>query len=80
MPGALAGDGDSLGYSFTIQASPDDVQSFYETEMGDLGWSLLASGQGSTGAILLIFTQGQQTASVSIFTQPDGIVYVMLVK
>jgi len=80
MPKAIAGDGDSTSYSFTVNALPDEVQAFYEREMAKLGWDLLASGQGTTGAFLLIFTQGQETASVSIIPQPDGLIYVMLVK
>lgn len=36
MPNALAGQGDSKGYSFTINASPDEIQKFYETELAKL--------------------------------------------
>jgi hypothetical protein len=80
MPAALAGEGDSTGYSFTIQASTEEIQAFYEKEMPRLGWELLASGQGTTNAILLIFMKGSGTASVSIIPQASGLVYVLLVK
>ncbi len=80
MPGAIAGEGDDKGYSFTIKASAEEVQEYYETELGKLGWSLLGSGQGSTEAVMLIFMQGTSMCSVSILPQADGIVYVMLIK
>jgi hypothetical protein len=80
MPNAIAGEGDSKGYAFTIEASPDEIQEFYEQELGKLGWSMFASGQGTTTAILLIFLKDTSTLSVSIIPQRDGIMYVLLVK
>ena len=80
MPNAIAGEGDSKGYSFTINASPDEIQKFYEKELGKLGWSMFTSGQGTTNAILLIFMKDAGTLSVSMIPQPDGITYVLLVK
>lgn len=80
MPNALAGQGDSKGYSFTINASPDEIQKFYETELAKLGWNMFASGLGTTDAALLIFMKGTSTLSVSIIPQPDGTMYVLLVK
>src|SRR5258706_8460862 len=80
MPKAIAGEGDSKGYSFTINASPDEIQKFYEKELGKLGWNMFASGQGATNAILLIFMKDTGTLSVSIIPQPDGTMYVLLVK
>jgi hypothetical protein len=80
MPSAISGDGDEQGYSYSVEASLDEVQKFYEKEMALLGWNLLASGQGTTGAILIIFTKEQDTASVSVIPQLGGLVYVTLVK
>ena len=80
IPDAIAGDGDSKGYSFTINASPDEIQEFYEAELAKLGWSMFTSGQGTTGAVMLIFMKGTGTLSVSIIPQADGIMYVLLVK
>jgi hypothetical protein len=80
MPNALAGEGDSQGYSFTVTASSDEVQKFYEKELAKLGWSMLANGQGTTGTLLLIFTKGTETVSMSILPQTDGLMYVLLVK
>jgi hypothetical protein len=80
MPNAIAGEGDSKGYSFTINASPDEIQKFYEKELAKLGWNMFASGQGSTDAVLLMFMKGADALTVSIIPQPDGIMYVLLVK
>lgn len=80
MPSAIAGEGDSKSYAFTIDASLEEIQNFYDTELAKLGWNLLASGQGTTNAVLLIFMKGAGTLSVSIIPQSDGIMYVLLVK
>jgi hypothetical protein len=80
MPGALAGDGDRSGYSFTVKAAPEEIQDFYEKELAKLGLNLFASGQGTTKAIMLIFMKGTDTVSVSIIPQEDDLVYVLIVK
>jgi hypothetical protein len=80
MPGALAGAGDSTGYSYTIKTSPNAASQYYQREMVKLGWKLFASGQGKTNAVLLIFMKGADTVTVSILPQSDGLVYVMFVK
>ena len=80
MPGAIAGEGDSAGYSFTIEATPEEIQAFYEQELAKLGWNMFASGQGATDTVLLMFMQGADIFSLSIIPQPDGIMYVLLVK
>ena len=80
MANALAGEGDRNGYSFTINASTDEIQEFYENELSKLGWNLFASGQGTTDAILLFFMKDASTLSVSIIPQPDGTMYVLLMQ
>jgi hypothetical protein len=80
MPTALAGEGDNKGYSFTIKASSDEIQKFYEKALAKLGWNMLGSGQGTTHAVLLIFMKDAGALSVSIIPQPDGTMYVLLVK
>ncbi|MBI5935876.1 MAG: hypothetical protein HY867_19395 [Chloroflexi bacterium] len=80
MPNAIAGQGDSKGYSFTIKASSDEIQQFYEKELGKLGWNVFASGQGTTSVILLFFMKDTSVLTVSILPQPDGIMLVLIVK
>ena len=79
MPGAIAGDGDTSAYRFTIKASQDEIQEYYEGELSKLGWSLLATGQGDTGAVIMIFTGDSGTLSVSLFEHADEYI-VMIVK
>jgi hypothetical protein len=81
MPGAIAGDGKGTGYSFTIKATPQEVQAFYTVKLPQLGWNMFATGQGGkAGNILLIFMKGIDTASVTIIPQADNLLYVLLVK
>jgi len=79
MPGALAGEGDNLGYTFTIDAPLEDIQRFYEKELAELGWNMFVSGNGTTGTALLFFMKDADTLSVSVIPQADGIMYVLLV-
>jgi hypothetical protein len=79
MPDAIAGEGEAGGYRFTTQASPDEIQEYYERELRRLGWTLLGSGQGGTGAVVMIFTGNDGTLSVSIFEHEDEFI-VMIVK
>ena len=50
MPEAIAGEGDTGAYRFTIQASREEIQAYYTLELPKLGWRLFTVGQGETGA------------------------------
>lgn len=80
MPEAIAGDGHSRSYTFTIKASVEQVQQFYEKEIAKLGWNLFASEQSTTEAALLFFMKGSDILTLSIIPLPDGVTYVLLVK
>ncbi len=80
MPGALAGDGDSGSYRFTIKATMAEIQSYYEKQMKAAGWVALALGIGDNSETsLLIFTKDTQTFSISIIPQ-DDLFIVMFVQ
>lgn len=80
MPGAIAGDGDEEGYTFTIRATAQDVQAYYERELGKQGWELLAQAEGDNSSLMLIFTNDDSgTLSVSILVKGDELL-VLLVK
>jgi hypothetical protein len=84
MPNAIAGEernnNGTQGYSFTIEASADEIQVFYETELGKLGWNILAVGQGpQENTVMVIFMKGSDTMSFLLMPQPDGIMHVLLV-
>ena len=79
LPNALAGDGDSEGYYFTVEAKPDEVQKFYEKAMANLGWNLFASGNSPTNSIILMFMKDNDLVTISIIPQDDGLMYVLLI-
>lgn len=85
MPNAIAGEERSSGgtksYTFTVEASAEEIQTFYETELAKLGWNRLAVGQGAEkNTLMIIFTKGSNILSLLVLPQPDGIILVMLVK
>lgn len=80
LPGADSGQDDSSSYTFTVKAALEDVQKFYEQELENQGWSMLASDQAPTGGLMMIFTKGSDTVTVIVMDQSDGFMHVMLVK
>ena len=79
MPNAIAGDGDSKVYYFTIEATPDEVQKFYEKAMTNFGWNLFATGNSPTNSIILMFMKDSSLITISIIPQDDGLMYVLLI-
>ncbi len=80
MPEALAGEGDEESYVFTVQATSQQVQEYYQRELGKLGWQLSARGAGSNASLMLIFLDNTSTMlTVSILVKGDGSL-VLLVK
>ena len=80
MPQAIAGDEGEGSYYFTVEATFEEVETFYESEMQLLGWNLLGVGEGENGALLMIFQKGDAVASVSILLLNESTVYVFLVR
>lgn len=78
MPGALAGSADDDSYNFTIQATADEIQSYYESELSKSSWTLMASGAGDTGALMLIFNNGAPPL-MTISIIPDGDLMIVLI-
>jgi hypothetical protein len=79
MPGAIIGDGDEEGYVFTIQATPQQIQEYYELELGKLGWTSSVQEPGD-GSLILTFTNNVSVMlTVSIITKGDDAL-VLLVK
>jgi len=78
MPGAIAGEGDEEGYVFTIKATPEQIQEYYQLELGKLGWKPFA--QGDEESSMFIFTnETSETLAVNIVTKGDEAL-VLLVK
>jgi hypothetical protein len=77
MPNAITGEGDAEGYVFTVKATAQQVQDYYQAELGKLGWQLLAAGEGE--ASLSFVNHASETLTVSIITKGDEVL-VLLVK
>jgi hypothetical protein len=71
MPEAIAGEGDTEAYRFTVGASRDEIKGYYERELEKLGWEAIAAGEGNAGAFLMFFTDPQD-AMLSITLLPSG--------
>ena len=71
MPGAIAGAGDEEGYVFTVKATPQEIQDYYQLELGKLGWKPMATGDGSSSTMLVFTNNASATLSISIITKGD---------
>ena len=79
MPGAIAGEGDEEGYVFTIKATLQQVQEYYQVELEKLGWQLLSQEQSNSSITLLFTDNASVTLTVSIISKGDRAL-VLLVK
>ena len=68
MPGAIAGEGDEEGYVFTIQATPAQVQEYYQTELGKLGWQPLSQEEKGSSVTLLFTDNVSTTLTIGILS------------
>jgi hypothetical protein len=66
MPGALRGETANDGYQFTTQADLDEITTFYETELANLGFELELTVDESAGQAILAFNKGGTTGMVVI--------------
>jgi hypothetical protein len=79
MPDASAGEGDEESYVFTIKATPQQVQEYYQLELGKLGWQPFATGNGDSSLMLMFTNNASATLTVSIIAKGDEVL-VLLVK
>ena len=81
MPEALSGEDTGDGYSFLIEATPQEVWEYYDAQLKSLGWSTFASGTNEDGTpALLFYTKGTQTLTLSIVPQEQsGLTQVILI-
>ena len=72
MPGATnGGEDDSGGYTFSTQATVEEIVQFYETAIAELGFSLTTSGEQG-GVTFLLFEKGPSQAIIGIFPAGDS--------
>ena len=69
MPEAIAGEGDEESYVFTIKATPQQVQEYYQLELGKLGWQPLGTGDGDSS--LMFTNNASATITISIMAKGD---------
>ena len=80
MPDALTGEGDEESYVFTVKATPQQVQEYYQLELGKLGWQPIATGDGNSSSLMLMFTNNAfTTLTISVLAKGDEVL-VLLVK
>ena len=79
MPGATAGEGDEEGYVFTIKATSQQVQDYYQVELARLGWQSSDQETGNSSMILSFTDSATATLTVSILAKGDEVL-VLLVK
>jgi hypothetical protein len=77
MPDAITGEGDQESYVFTVKATPQQVQEYYQLELAKLGWQAIATGDGDSS---LTFTNNASTTlTISMIAKGDQVL-VLLVK
>ncbi len=79
MPDAIAGEGDDESYVFTVRATTQQVQEYYERELGKLGWELSSRGAGSNSSLMLVFVDSTlETIMVSIIVKGEECLVVLV--
>ena len=79
MPGATSGEGDEEGYVFTIHATSQQVQDYYQVELARLGWQPSSQETRNASVILSFTDSATATLTVSILSKGDEVL-VLLVK
>ena len=77
MPGAISGEITADGYLFTTQVDLDEVTSFYETELSNLGFELELIVDENAGNSKLAFRKGDTSGMIA--TTPVGGLTVVLI-
>jgi hypothetical protein len=79
MPKAIAGSGDQISYSYTIQASPEQIQNFYDRAMPKAGWQPFAVGSGTSGNLMLMYQKSDAITTISVIVQGE-VTLVMIIQ
>jgi hypothetical protein len=78
MPGAISGEITTDGYLFTTQADLDEVTSFYETGLSNLGFELELNVDENAGYSKLAFRKGD-TSGMIVITPVSGLTAVLII-
>ena len=79
MPGASAGEGDEEGYVFTIKATPQQVQEYYQLELEKRGWQSVSQDTSASSLILIFMDSASATLTINILSKGDEVL-VLLAK
>lgn len=71
MSGALTGEGDEEGYVFTIRASSQQVQDYYQLELAARGWQSLSEESEGSSRVLVFIDTTSTMLTVRILTQGE---------
>jgi hypothetical protein len=82
MPNATEGEQVTpSSYDFTVNASADEAQNFYETELGKLGWNkLFVQEDEESKSIIMVFSKDSSTVECMFWSREDGTVHIKLIK
>ena len=75
----MTGEGDAEGYVFTIQATSQQVQAYYEEELGKLGWQAVGRTDEESSVTLAFVNSAAELLSITIIAREDQAL-VLLVK
>lgn len=82
MPGAIAGEeGERRSYRFTVQASREEIQRFYDIALSEMGYVPYAEGRDQDGTLMML-TYDKEISAI-MFTLIDvgnGLLLVILEK
>jgi hypothetical protein len=79
MPGAIAGEESQGTYTFTVKATVEEVQAYYDKELPKIGWQPFATGTSENGGVLAIYQKGSQMLTMSIFVQGEITSVMMMI-
>jgi hypothetical protein len=79
MPQAAAGIEDLDSYLYSIAATSQEVQAFYDNRLPSLGWKFLTTGTGENGALLLLYQKNGKTLTISVIPLKDHVQILMTI-
>jgi hypothetical protein len=71
MPGAITGEGDEEGYVFTVRASSQQVQDYYQLELAARGWQSLSEENEGSARVLVFVDNASTLLTVRILTRGE---------
>ena len=71
MQGAITGEGDEEGYVFTVEASSQQVQDYYQLELAALGWQSLSEEDEGSARVLVFIDTTSTILTVRILTKGE---------